>query len=331
MTIDDAKQIGRCSARRVLPAALTIALLLLITILRGDISTIGYILFMAAPGLLALYYLIRPLGSYFGKLIVFHKLDSVIFSYIFCICCILIVCFFRGIIVYIASAIQGQHSINPFNDLIGDLIRNLVGPAYLCLRLGAIPAVLIAFFLARSIKKQAYEIQIKLKSIIVLLIVVIALSFGLTWLETRYNIQGSKPEVMINLPRDFSGHFQIIYNIKNGEKNQHNGAKQYSPRENKRIILTEFDKTESSSPYTQVFREINKGEENKDLSQQIELVSESSKKIFTVINFKEKQCKFLIDTYFVGPGIEKFKQSNQDSRVLNGTLSQICESNRLLR
>ena len=323
MTIDDAKQIGQYSTRRVLPPALVMALLLLITVLQGELSAIGYILFMAAPGLLALHYLVRPLGSCFGKLIVFHKLDSIIFSYVFCICCILIVCFFRAIIVYIGSAIQGQHSINPFNDLIG--------PTYLCLRLGAIPAVLIAFFLARSIKKQAYEIQVKLKSIIVLLIVVIALSFGLTWLETRYNIQGSKPEVMINLPRDFSGHFRIIYNIKNGEKNQHNGAKQYSPRENKRIILTEFDKIESSAPYTQVFREINKGEENKDLSQQIELVSESSKKIFTVINFKEKQCKFLIDTYFIGPGIEKFKQNNQDSRVLNGTLSQICESNRLLR
>ena len=327
MTIDDAKQIGRCSARRVLPAGLTIALLLLITILRGEISAIGYILFMAAPGLLALYYLVRPLGSYFGKLIVFHKLDSVIFSYIFCICCILIVCFVGGITVYIGSAIKGRHSVNLFNDLIG----NLVGPAYLCFRLGAIPTVLIAFFLARSIKKQAYEIQIKLKSVIVLLIVVIALSLGLNWLEARYNIQESEPEVMINLPREFSGHFRIIYNIKNGEKNQHNGAKQYSPREDKRIILTEFDKTESSAPHTQVFREINKGEEDKGLSQQIELVSESSKKIFTVINFKEKQCNFLIDTYFVGPGIEKFKQNNQDSRVLNGNLSQICESNRLLR
>ena len=323
MTIDDAKQIGRSSALRVLPAALTIALLLFITILRDDISTIGYILFMAAPGLLALYYLVRPLGSYFGKLIVFHKLDSVIFSYIFCICCILIVCFFEGIIVYLVSAIKERHSRNLFNDLIG--------PAYLCFRLGAIPTVLIAFFFARSIKKQAYEIQVKLKSIVVLLIVVIALSLGLAWLETRYNIQESKPKVMINLPREFSGHFQIIYNIKNGEKNQHNGAKLYSPREDKRIILTEFDKIDSSAPYTQVFREIKKGEEDKGLSQQIELVSESSKKIFTVINFKEKQCNFLIDTYFVGSGIEKFKQSNQDSRVLNGTLSQICESNRLLR
>ena len=327
MTIDDAKQIGRYSARRVLPAALIIALLLLITILRGELSAIGYIVFMAAPGLLALYYLVRPLGSYFGKLIVFHKLDSVIFSYIFCICCILIVCFFEGIIVYLVSAMKGRHGVNLFNDLIGDL----VGPAYLCFRLGAMPTILIAFFLARSIKKQAYEIQVKLKSIVVLLVVVIALSLGLTWLETRYNIQGSKPEVMINLPREFSGHFRIIYNIKNGEKNRHNGAKQYSPREDKRIILTEFNKTDSSAPYTQVLREIKKGEEDKDLSQQIELVSESSKKIFTVINFKEKQCKFLIDTYFVGPGIEKFKQSNRDSRFLNGTLSQICESNRLLR
>ena len=323
MTIDDAKQIGRCSARRVLPAALTIALLLLIAILQGDVSTIGYMLFMAAPGLLALYYLVRPLGSYFGKLIVFHKFDSIIFSYIFCICCVLIVCFVGGVIVYVVSAMKDRHIANLFNDLIG--------PAYLCFRLGAIPTVLIAFFLARSMKRQAYEIQIKLKSIIVLLIVVIALSFGLTWLETRYNIQEFEPEVMINLPRDFSGHFRIIYNIKNGEKSQQNGAKQYSPRENNRTIITEFDKTDSSAPYTQVFREINKGEENKDLSQQIELVSESSKKIFTVTNFKEKQCKFLIDTYFVGPGIEKFKQSNQDSRVLNGTLSQICESNRLLR
>lgn len=327
MTIDDAKQIGRHSARRVLPAALIIALLLLITILRGELSAIGYILFMAAPGLLALYYLVRPLGSYFGKLIVFHKLDSVIFSYIFCICCILIVCFFEGSIVYLVSAMKGRHSVNLFDDII----RDLVGPAYLCFRLGAMPTVLIAFFLARSIKKQAYEIQVKLKSIIVLLVVVIALSLGLTWLEARSNIQGSEPEVMINLPREFSGHFRIIYNIKNGEKNRHNGAKQYFPREDKRIILTEFDKTNSSAPYTQVFREINKGEEDKGLSQQIELVSESTKKIFTVINFKEKQCKFLIDTYFVGPGIEKFKQSNQDSRVLNGTLSQICESNRLLR